>query len=346
MRRVALALLLLAFKAVAAAAQTPQDVPATYQLRVAGPVYFPNGDVKGDPLVVRFGKFGETIIVDVTSGPTPCDLKVPAKVDSADPAAIEPAPRRNVYRPKFDSLGGQAGGTGWRVGIKPVREENGALVIEASWTQPLSFAAFIQNRPVAQAPTRYFVRGTASAVTLTLKPGTRILVDRLSVTVAPSSACQAIGIGLEIGVDSSRSTVVESEVWLVHKKPDGSETSEKQVVRTTSGTPSAYVFPRAMLGHDVYGQVSPARSDGTMDVQLSIRGKGDDSIRAGSMTFRGPVTWGSSQPFVTMTRVAVRSDNPSDVVSVPLVTVDIEDATSAAKGTHEFSLRIRSRQLR
>ena len=72
MRRIAIALLLIAAPAAAQVPQAPpaQNVPSTYQLRVAGPTYFSNGDVKGDSLVVPFGKFGETIVVDVTSGST------------------------------------------------------------------------------------------------------------------------------------------------------------------------------------------------------------------------------------------------------------------------------------
>ena len=85
MRRIAIAIAFV-LAAAPAAAQTPQtpppaqNVPATYQLRVAGPTYFTNGDVKGDALVIPFGKFGEAITIDVISGPTLCDVKTPVRV--------------------------------------------------------------------------------------------------------------------------------------------------------------------------------------------------------------------------------------------------------------------------
>ena len=379
MRRIAIAIAFV-LAATPAAAQTPQTppaaqtVPSTYQLRVAGPTYFTNGDVKGEPLVLAFGKFGEAITIDVISGPTLCDVKTPVRVTGAPDADVQKSAayaaelKKQGLGPNHpDVLTAQAyvqdakrlrlraidGTTGWRLAITPVREENGALVIEVTWPRPFGFAkgywltGNVQAgnvQPRSAQPLMY--RVGAQPLTLTLKPGARVLLDRMSVDVAPGSACNAIGMGLEVGVDSSRSTVVESEVWLVHKKPDGSETSEKQVLRTTTGASSAYVFPKAMLGHDVFGQVSPAKTDGTMDVQLAIGRTGDAT--GAQMKFVGSVTVDAtddSGPFVTMTRVAVRSDNPTEVLSVPLATIRVDDAKAAAKGTHEFSLRIRSKEL-
>jgi len=65
------------------------------------------------------------------------------------------------------------------------------------------------------------------------------------------------------------------------------------------------------------------------------------------MKFVGPVSADTEGrgPFVTMTRVAVRSDNPTEVLSLPLATIRVDDAKAAAKGNHEFSLRIRSKEL-
>jgi hypothetical protein len=378
MRRVAFALLFVVLSVALAAAQAPHGapVPATYQLRIAGPVYFPNGDIKGDPLVVPFGKFGEAIRVEVGNGPTLCDVKAPVRVTSAGPAqTAEPADQAvaqaeayqrsliakglgpnhydvmraeaMVLQAKQRKLFRSALVPGWTIEVQPVREENGALVLEVTWPRPpfgfnkgYFVAAPVQTR--STEPQRY--RVSAQPQTLTLKPGARVLLDRMSADVAPGAACNAIGIGLEIGVDSSRSAVVESEVWLVHKKPDGSETSEKQVLRTAAGAPSSYIFPKAMLGHDVYGQVSSAKTDGTLDVQLAIGGPG--STADAQMTFFGPVSASSEPgPFVSMTRVAVRSDRPAEVLSFPLAKIRVDSAKAAAKGDHEFSLRIRSREL-
>ena len=175
-------------------------------------------------------------------------------------------------------------------------------------------------------------------MTLTLKPGARVLLDRMAVDVAPGAACNAIGMGLEVGDRLEPIDVVESEVWLVHKKPDGSETSEKQVLRTTAGAPSAYVFPKGMFGHDVYGKVSPATADGTMNVQLAIgrTSQGDSAVAGSQMMFIGSVSLDAPSsergPFVTMTRVAVRSDNPAEVLSFPLARVRVDDSNVVAKG--------------
>jgi hypothetical protein len=92
--------------------------------------------------------------------------------------------------------------------------------------------------------------------------------------------------------------------------------------------------------------VSPAKTDGTLDVQLAIGRSGN--TEGSQMTFIGPVSLDNTSdtgPFVTMTRVAVRSDTPAEVLSLPLARIRVQDAKAAAKGEHEFSLRIRSKQL-
>lgn len=367
MRRAVFGLLIIA---APAAAQVPQGapVPATYQLRVAGPTYFANGDTRGEALVVPFGRFGETITIDVSSGPTLCDMKTPVRLAAGSGDELVRSAAYRDFATKRQSAAGDpltlpaqapltmkrerlrqiAGSSGWRLAITPVREENGALVLEAVWPRPFGFSkGYFLAAPIHTRSTSLTYRVSAQPLTLTLKPGARVLLDRLSVDIPAGGACNAIGLGLEIGIDSSRSTVVESEVWLVHRKPDGSESSEKQTLRTTSGTPSAYVFPKAMFGHDVYGQVSPAGTDGTMDVQLAV-GRGGHVPDGAQMHFSGPVSLNATNdpgPFVTMTRVAIRADRPAEVLSFPLAKVRIDDAKAASRGEHEFSLRIRSKQL-
>ena len=171
MRRIAIAIAFV-LAATPAAAQTPQtpppaqNVPATYQLRVAGPTYFTNGDTKGDALVIPFGKFGETITIDVISGPTLCDVKTPVRVtggagdDAQNLDAYVAELQKQGLGPKhpemlkaqaymqeakrlrlrsIDGTPASVPTTGWRLAITPVREENGALVIEVAWPRPFGF---------------------------------------------------------------------------------------------------------------------------------------------------------------------------------------------------------------
>lgn len=83
-----------------------------------------------------------------------------------------------------------------------------------------------------------------------------------------------------------------------------------------------------------------------MDVQLAI-GRTGDAVGA-QMMFLGRIDIDATDaraPMVTMTRVAVRPDNPAEVLSLPPATIRVDDAKAAARGNDEFSLRIRSRQL-
>ena len=162
-----------------------QNVPATYQLRVAGPTYFTNGDTKGDPLVIPFGKFGETITIDVISGPTLCDVKTPVRVTGGagddvqkSEAYVAELQKQGLTPKHVEVLKAQAyvqeakrlrlrsidGTTGWRLAITPVREENGALVIEVTWPRPFGFSkGYWLTGLDVQTPTAHSHSRTGSA---------------------------------------------------------------------------------------------------------------------------------------------------------------------------------------
>ena len=162
--------------------------------------------------------------------------------------------------------------------------------------------------------------------TLTLKPGGHVVVDR--VPVSPVAGCDAIGLGLDIGLKpATESTVVETELWLVQRQADGSEKSERQVVRSKLGEPVHYYFPRAFGDMNVSGAVVPRTTrDSKVQLSLTIAREAPDTsnewaFRAASATY--PLSVG-----------------PEEVPSFPL------SATRISQSGTPFSLRLRSRVLR
>jgi hypothetical protein len=125
--------------------------------------------------------------------------------------------------------------SGWQVELTPVSESAGQLDVRVEWRQ-LGPAP----KPAGQ-PTL----GTAM---LKLHAGDRVVVDYDR--SAESDTCNAVGVSLEIGLEASKTdAVVEAELWLVRANRDGSEKSERQLIRLPIGQPpTSYYFDEARLG--------------------------------------------------------------------------------------------------
>jgi hypothetical protein len=64
-----------------------------------------------------------------------------------------------------------------------------------------------------------------------------------------ATGCNAVGMSLEIGLEPAKTeAVVQAELWLVRPNGDGTERSERQVLRLPVGQPaSSYYFDEAKL---------------------------------------------------------------------------------------------------
>lgn len=311
----------------AVVAQTPAPappVPPQYKLQVSSHAYMPDGSsatAAGEGWTLQFG---QPLRLSVMSGQTACEVASPQPIDGGkDVQSLQ----LRQYLVSLDKKGYTADhpevrylkskialrGNGWQLELIPVREQNGALVLTVT-----------SNRLGAAGPA--WSGSIRQSVTLTLKPGARLVLDR--VPVSPVPGCDAIGVGLEIGLKpATESTLVETEVWLVQRQSDGSERSEKQVLRTRLGEAVSYYFPRAFGDMNVSGAVVPKTTkDSKVQLSLTIAREAPDAsadwaFKAASATYPLSVA-------------------PDDVPSFPL------SATRTNQTGTPFSLRLRTRVLR
>jgi hypothetical protein len=114
---------------------------------------------------------------------------------------------------------------------------------------------------------------------LSLQPGDRVVLDYISTNlraISPNMAvevahvtgrppCDAVGMGLEIGIESTPKapTIVESELWLIHTRPDKTEETQHQTLRVRAGDSAMYWFDAVLV------QVSPAASRFFVETRVS-----------------------------------------------------------------------------
>jgi hypothetical protein len=315
-----------------------QEVPPSFNLRISAPTYFTNGEVRrASPAGRPDGwRLGETTTWVVTSGATLCDLRPPVRTSSARQLATDqarylrlgdrhvsfPDPPYARLRLAARALleASQDAASGWRLDVVPVRVDRGALVLSVSWTR------IGGNRA-------RFAREASSSATLTLEPGANVLLDRLSADSV--SGCDAIGLGLEVGLEAGGAApLVETELWLVHRHPDGAETSEKQVVRARLGEAAPYAFPGVLFGRDVLGRIRAVEHNDTLEMIVSIERD------------RGAAPAGAAFNYDhAQVRYRISPTRSDEVTSFKVLRYDVE-SNQRDGGVHEFSLRARSQLIR
>lgn len=153
------------------------------------------------------------------------------------PVIAYASPGSNVCEPNAVTLErpAQIGAAGWQVEITPVRESAGQAEFRVHWRRLGS------EKPAADSPSSH-------SATLKLRAGDRVVVDY--VRSADPNVCEAVGRTLEVELQAATtSLLVEAELWLVRLYRDGSERSERQVVRFPVGDqPTSFQFNEARLG--------------------------------------------------------------------------------------------------
>ena len=183
---------------------------------------------------------------------------------------------------------------GWRLEITPLREGAGELEVRVQWRQ-LGMAKRV-------AAARLTPLGPAA--TLTLHAGDRIVLDyttgargglfvfgregqlgyqgfkfgerpKEAIGAGDAAACPAIGMSLEIGLEPAKSeALVEAELWLVRPNRDGTERSDRQVLRLPVGQPaSRYFFDEARLAGSTTGNGAFAKVSGELSAVSIENGK-------------------------------------------------------------------------
>lgn len=272
----------------------PQTTPSTFSLQVSTPTQFADGIVRGASGTFGTLRIGQPVVLYVYSGKTMCDSSSPASAAPAD------------------------AGFGWRLDVTPVREANG-LVMQVTWQRLWDRGAKLSS-------------GQRGHAEVTLKPGGKLMFDYLGAGET-TTACDAIGMGLEVGLApaASQGPLVETELWLVRKMQDGTEQTQRQVVRQRVGeSPVPFYFDDVKVGEpasDFSFMASGALSvkeitDGKMRLSIMLSQNSPDNEKFPAIRRSGTA------------EIVVAA--PGDVVSLPMPAVWVsrssqEAATEAAK---------------
>jgi hypothetical protein len=173
-----------------------------------------------------------------------------------------------------------------------------------------------------------------------LSSGERLVSSNMATEARMVGGCAAIGMALEMGLDSlARTELVEADLWLVRKLPNGSEQSQHQTMRLAPGAGADFYFDDIALGDFFYFNTTTAPSlrvrtsgrltladivGGTSEVDVNI---GQDVIDATSKVTRGGSS-GFRLKAAANEVVAVQVPNPGPFAE------------------RIFSLRLQMRQLR
>ena len=153
-------------------------------------------------------------------------------------------------------------GFGWQVDVTPVVGTAGQHDLRVQWRRLGSETAPEADRTAT---------GTA---TLKLRAGDRVVVDYSR--SSGQEGCSAVGMSLEIGLEAVKNeTLVEAEVWLMRVGRDGTERSERQVLRFPMGaSPTSFYFDEARLGpSEIRGAAFLAQVSGELTALAAEDGK-------------------------------------------------------------------------
>jgi hypothetical protein len=219
-----------------------KPVSGNLKVRISTSTYMPDGRVLTTSASDWPLRLNEAVTAYASSGKTLCEPKA---------ASTQP--------PELPAFG-------WRLEITPIREGAGELEVRVQWRQ----LGLARKQTFARQP-------SGPSATLTLHAGDRIVLDYVNATAAiglfafqldgkpgyfieaknrqnaatPATApsCSAVGMSLEVGLEPAKTeAIVEAELWLVRPNRDGTERSDRQVLRLPVGQPaSRYFFDEARL---------------------------------------------------------------------------------------------------
>jgi hypothetical protein len=221
-------------------------------------------------------------------------------------------------------------GYGWRVQIIPLRNEGGNLVAHVEWQRLWHRGERLTN-------------SATGSLQVTFKPGEKIMFDYMTSgdrLVSSNMArearavggCAAIGMGLEIGLESApRTEVVEANLWLVHTLPNGTEQSQQQTMRLSPGSSADYFFDDIPL--TFYFNSDTVRTSGRLTLVDVVSGTSQVDVNIGQYILdktSRPARGGSS----TFTLKA----GPGEVLAVQVPKV--------GPNAERMSLRLQLKQIR
>lgn len=213
---------------------------------------------------------------------------------------------------------------GWRVDATPTVLTHEHAVVRLKWSRGV-----VNGKRTGSEPLETVVL---------LRPGDQMRLDTFAMSTREDH-CQRPVATLLVSLrhrEPPRERVVSTDLWLVHRRADGTEAMQHQVVRTNFGRAAGFYFDDLKVGGivlDVFGELTPrAQPDGSITLALSTQREvsvpGQSQLGSPNHSYVG--TGGASLVF-----------RPEDVVSF-----EIPMKPWAALSGDSFTLRVRTRQIR
>jgi len=224
---------------------------------------------------------------------------------------------------------------GWRLEVTPTAWAREHADVRLRWVRGVQ-----DGKPTATPMSETNVR---------LRPGDVLTLDAGPLTTLPAPACRnaVVSFFVELEeVEPRRERVVATDLWLVHRDPDGREYTQQLNVRGGFHDTLPFYFDDIRVGKDI------------LDVYGSIRAK-STATNAVVLEFDAMRRWsrGAEYPEVRVmgnggTTFTLKPDDVTSVV-IPLVTEGLPlDGASSQPGRdpallgHSLSIRLRTRQIR
>ena len=259
--RIFVAVCIAAASATALGAASQQPAAPEIAVKISTPIYRTNGNVDGGSGTWKLS-LGQPVVAYPNGGSTfcgpadaagwrveitPVSVSTGTVMDVAwqrvSVAAADAGQQVLIERQRLAVIEGRASGS--------ARDLNDLLLAR-------------QQIGVLEGHLSGLLKGASHGVTrVTLRPGDRVVLDYISTsvrTISPNMAtevayvtgrpaCDVVGMGLEIGIEAppKAPTIVESELWLVHTRPDKTEETQHQTLRVRAGDSAMYWFDDVMI---------------------------------------------------------------------------------------------------
>lgn len=227
----------------------------------------------------------------------------------------------------------------WTIQTTPLRVVDETVTFRLAWRRE-------RNRGQA-------TQGPSGTAELTLRPGETFPIDLVDVlTENGESPCPYRRVGLRVTVDhqpaaDDERSLVETRLWLVRRRPNGSQQVEPLSVRGLPGRPVPFYFSTVTdenVSLDFFGDVTVRPRDGRQQIELVTRSR---LVAGGRETVSMPVDdpQGLGRRFFGARMVTSTVEvTPDEVVSVELPRLSEND--DGAFSDQTFSITIQSRQIR
>lgn len=229
----------------------------------------------------------------------------------------------------------------WSIEVTPLQVYAGAVTFQLKW------ARVRDDGREASSP--------SGDVRVTLQPGQSLPVDSWPIpaqTTMPAGICDLKAVTVRVAVSfwpraADDSRVVNTEMWLVERRQDGSERSSPLMLRGAFNQPTPFYFEPVMYGNvevQLYGSftLTPVGTSYSMKLETWCRpSSGSVAARPDAAASRLDALRAMFGLANNLRVESVLSLTPGEVIDVQLPKLVERAGPGAASG---FAIRIRARQ--